>query len=44
MNVIKDVGDWLYCTVAVVALGIVVLMLCLTPFFDDWDDDAHKGE
>lgn len=40
---LKNLCDWVICVAVTVSFCAVMLMLLMTPFFDDWDDDEGKG-
>ena len=41
---LKNVCDWVGAVAVVSCFVTVMLILLMTPFFDDWDDDEGKGE
>jgi hypothetical protein len=41
---LDSIGDWVVFVTVTILFAVVILILLITPFFDDWDDERGKGE
>jgi len=41
---LDSIGDWVVFVTVTILFAVVILILLMTPFFDDWNEDDTKGE